>query len=83
VLERAQGKQEAGRPHYPTTAQNIRRSDGAETKNARHLYMKTIFEPFIYKKRSFCQDRLGTNIGKTKNAGGFSSAAAFSRSTII
>jgi hypothetical protein len=25
-----------------------------------------IFEPFLYKKRTFCQDRLGTNIGKTQ-----------------
>eukprot|EP01046_Picozoa_sp_COSAG06_P019045 COSAG06_NODE_1345_length_9785_cov_2.721557_1_plen_89_part_10 len=25
-----------------------------------------LFEPFIYKKRSFCQDRLGTNIGKVE-----------------
>jgi hypothetical protein len=25
-----------------------------------------IFEPFIYKKRTFCQDRLGTNIGRTQ-----------------
>jgi hypothetical protein len=29
-------------------------------------------EPFIYKKRSFCQDRLGTNIGKTQKKMPFS-----------
>eukprot|EP01046_Picozoa_sp_COSAG06_P041562 COSAG06_NODE_5174_length_3662_cov_2.173730_6_plen_58_part_01 len=26
--------------------------------------LSRIFEPFIYKNASFCQDRLGTNIGK-------------------
>eukprot|EP01046_Picozoa_sp_COSAG06_P007683 COSAG06_NODE_379_length_16608_cov_83.792477_4_plen_80_part_00 len=25
-----------------------------------------LFEPFVYKKRAFYQDRLGTNIGKLK-----------------
>jgi L-aminopeptidase/D-esterase-like protein len=36
-------------------------SDGA--RNA-------FFEPFIYMKRSFYQDRLGTNIGKTQKKSG-------------
>jgi hypothetical protein len=28
-----------------------------------------LFEPFLYEKRSFYQDRLGTNIGKTETRG--------------
>jgi hypothetical protein len=32
-----------------------------------------IFAPFIYQKRTFYQDRLGTNIGKTQKRDRFSS----------
>ena len=34
-----------------------------------------IFAPFIFKKRSFCQDRLGTNIGKTQKKTVFRTAS--------
>jgi hypothetical protein len=45
---------------------------------------RAFFEPFIYKKSTFCQDRLGTNIGKTQKIAVFPQcwhAHAWMRST--
>ena len=38
----------------------------SDTRHASIAHKNSLFEPFIYKKLSFYQDGLGTNIGKTQ-----------------
>jgi hypothetical protein len=63
----------AGSPSADLSSDSSR---AAERRISRVLVRNTpLFEQFIYIKRSFYQDRLGTNIGKTPKSTFFSGGA--------